>query len=89
MKIQKYARLWRVTSGFLSRKIKRRSKKMKTRGFVVVAAFFLALAVAPAKSNAQGSYAAKLISPTAGQVVYPGQQVRVEWKTILPHVDLS
>jgi hypothetical protein len=33
-----------------------------------------------------GQYSATLISPTAGQVLYPGQQVRVEWKSTLPHV---
>jgi hypothetical protein len=62
--------------------------KMKTRAFVITL-FSIALACAPAKLNADGNYAAKLISPTAGQILVPGQQVRVEWKTVLPHVDLS
>lgn len=60
---------------------------------LLVAAFALALAFAPPlsqRSNADmGKYAAKLISPTLGQVLYPGQQIRVEWKTILPNIDLS
>jgi hypothetical protein len=33
-------------------------------------------------------YAAKLISPKPGQVPYPGQKVKVEWKSVLPHIDL-
>src|SRR5262249_47189071 len=31
-----------------------------------------------------GVYAAKLITPRLGQVVYPGQQVSVEWRSTLP-----
>jgi len=31
-----------------------------------------------------GTYSAKLISPRLGQVVYPGQQVRVEWTAAFP-----
>ena len=61
---------------------------MKTRAFVIIL-FSVALACAPEKLNADGTYAAKLISPTAGQILVPGQQVRVEWKAVLPHVDLS
>ena len=61
---------------------------MKTRALIVIL-FSVALACAPAKLNADGNYAAKLIAPTAGQILVPGQQVRVEWKTVLPHVDLS
>src|SRR5437867_5306724 len=65
---------------------------MKTQT-LVVALFALALAFAPplsTTSNADlGRYAAKLASPTAGQVLVAGQQVRVEWKAMLPHLDLS
>ena len=65
---------------------------MKIRG-LVVAFFAVALAFAPPfskTSNADpGKYSAKLISPTAGQILAPGQRVRVEWKTQLPQVDLS
>jgi hypothetical protein len=61
---------------------------MKTRPFILIL-FSMALACAPARLNADGTYAAKLISPTAGQILVPGQQVRVEWKTVLPRVDLS
>jgi hypothetical protein len=61
---------------------------MKTR-LSLLASFLLALPLIPAALHAQDRYSAKLISPTAGQVVFPGQQVRVEWKTILPHVDYS
>jgi hypothetical protein len=55
----------------------------------LLASFLLVLPLIPATLNAQGSYSAKLISPVAGQVLFPGQQVRVEWKTLLPHVDYS
>jgi hypothetical protein len=63
---------------------------MKTRGFIVtILAAALALGLSKTLIAASGAYAAKLISPTAGQVLVPGQQVKVEWKTILPNVDLS
>jgi hypothetical protein len=65
---------------------------MKTRGFVVTM-FAVALSVAPQLVNtstaASGTYSAQLISPTAGQVLYPGQQVRVEWTAALPPVNLQ
>jgi hypothetical protein len=59
---------------------------MKIRGFMVVV-FFATLAFAPAKLNAQNGYVARLVSPTAGQVLYPGQKVRVEWTATLPKVN--
>ena len=55
----------------------------------LLASFLVALPLIPATLNAQGSYAAKLVSPAAGQALVPGQQVRVEWKTLLPHLDYS
>jgi len=62
---------------------------MKIRGLVlimVVAAF----SFAPHFSSAQtGSYSALLTSPLAGQVLHPGQVVRVSWKSRLPNVDLG
>jgi len=61
---------------------------MKIRGFVVIL-FLVAFAFAPSKLNAQGTYAARLISPVLGQVVHPGQTVRVEWKSHLPNIDLG
>ena len=60
---------------------------MKMRGFIVTL-FFAVLAFAPAKLNA-GDYVARLISPTAGQVLYPGQKVKVAWRVTLPHIDLT
>ncbi len=33
-----------------------------------------------------GTYSSTLISPTAGQVLNPGQQVRIQWKDTLPSV---
>lgn len=55
----------------------------------LLASCLLSLPLIPATLNAQGGYAAKLISPSAGKVLFAGQQVRVEWKTLLPHVDYS
>jgi hypothetical protein len=62
--------------------------KMKTSGIVliVVAVVF---ALAPAKSNAQGTYAVRLISPVAGQVLYPGQRIMVEWQHRVPGIPLA
>ena len=37
----------------------------------------------------QKKYSAKLISPTAGQVLIPGQVVRIEWTANFPNVDLT
>ncbi len=64
---------------------------MKTQTFVV-ALFAVALSVAPQfvnTSSAASGYSAQLISPTAGQVLYPGQKVRVEWRAVLPPINLS
>ena len=65
---------------------------MKIRGFVAVF-FAVALSFAPQfvdTSSAQtGAYSARLISPTVGQVLHPGQTVRVEWKSHLPNIDLG
>ena len=36
-----------------------------------------------------GKYSAKLISPRAGQVLVPGQVVRVAWTADFPEVDLT
>ena len=49
----------------------------------------VAFAFAPAKSNAQGHYAVKLTSPVAGQVLYPGQRIMVEWNHKLPDIPLA
>jgi hypothetical protein len=64
---------------------------MKTRGLLVTI-FAVALGCAPlfvnTSSAASGTYSAQLISPVAGQVFYPGQQIRVEWKHTLPNIPL-
>ena len=36
-----------------------------------------------------GDYSAKLISPRPGQVLTPGQVVRIQWQANFPHVDLT
>jgi len=64
---------------------------MKIRGLIVM---FLAVALIFAPqfvntSNAAGTYSARLISPTAGQVLHPGQNVKVQWTSVLPHMDLN
>ena len=64
---------------------------MKTRGFIVTVAA-VALIFAPQfvnTSNAAGTYSARLISPRAGQVLHPGQNVRVQWTSVLPNIDLT
>ena len=58
---------------------------MKIRGLIVML-FLVVFVFAPAKLNAQGNYAARLISPRAGQVLYPGQTIMVEWKHRLPDI---
>ncbi len=65
---------------------------MKIRG-LVVALFAVALSAVPqlvnTSSAASGAYSARLISPTARQVLYPGQIIRVEWRSVLPNINLG
>jgi len=68
---------------------------MKTRGFVVTL-FAVAFTFAPqllktSTAAPDGTYAAKLVSPQAGDVVFPGQNVRIVWEALFPKlpVDLS
>jgi hypothetical protein len=51
---------------------------MKTPGLIVTL-LLVAFAFAYVKANSHRPYSAKLISPRLGQVLYPGQQVRIEW----------
>jgi hypothetical protein len=67
---------------------------MKTPQFVLaLLALTIVLALqSPGTAFAQGArdnYRAKLISPRAGQVLTPGQVVRVQWTADFPDVDLS
>jgi hypothetical protein len=67
---------------------------MKTRRLVLT---LLALTFAFAPQSPKtlvakprpGSYSARLISPKAGDVLMPGQVVRVEWAASFPGVDLT
>lgn len=66
---------------------KQRNQQMNKIGRFVVTLFFVfvfapwqMLAVSPPPP-----FFPTLISPTAGQVLYPGQKVRVEWKTSIPN----
>ena len=60
---------------------------MKTRGLISATLFLVALGLiteAVADNVIDNRYTARLISPTAGQVLYPGQRVKVEWDATLP-----
>jgi hypothetical protein len=66
---------------------------MKTHNFlstILVVAFGLAPQLLNTSRGALaasgGRYSATLISPTAGQVLHPGQRVRIQWKDTLPHL---
>lgn len=66
---------------------------MKTPRFIL-ALLTLTCALAPqsprtAFAVSKDQYSAKLISPRAGQVLVPGQVVRVEWTANFPGVDLT
>ena len=67
---------------------------MKTQRFII-AVLAVTFAFAPqsfrnATAEPKGpKYYAELISPRAGQVLVPGQVVRVEWRSRLPNMDLS
>ena len=64
---------------------------MNTRGLLATI-LAVALSFAPQLGNtssAAGTYSARLISPSVGQVLYPGQKIRVEWRSTLPNVDLG
>ena len=37
----------------------------------------------------QGTYSARLISPQAGQVVYPGQKVHIVWEALFPKLPVD
>jgi hypothetical protein len=67
---------------------------MKTPRFVL-ALLALTFALAPQSPRTafaqpyKKKYSARLISPTAGEVLNPGQIVRVAWTADFPDVDLS
>ena len=62
---------------------------------LILALLALTFALAPQlpgtafAQRTQDNYRAKLISPRAGQVLSPGQVVRVEWTADFPNVDLT
>ena len=69
-------------------------KKMKTPR-LILALLALTFALAPqfpgtaSAQRTQDNYRATLISPRAGQVLSPGQVVRIEWTANFPNVDLT
>lgn len=66
---------------------------MKTRSLILTV-LALTFALAPSTPNTafakgKNSYSARLVSPKAGQVLKPGQVVRIEWTADYPEVDLD
>ena len=66
---------------------------MKTRPLILTL-LALTFALAPqsprtAFAERKKQYSAQLISPRAGDVLRPGQVVRVEWTAAFPNVDLT
>jgi hypothetical protein len=67
---------------------------MKTQR-LLLALFALTVALAPQSSKTvfaqprRGAYRATLISPRAGEVLVPGQVVRIAWTANFPDVDLT
>ncbi len=61
----------------------------------ILALLALTFALAPLSPGSEfgqrkkGNYRATLISPRAGEVLRPGQVVRIEWKADFPNVDLT
>lgn len=61
---------------------------MNTRRLLAIV-FAVAFSAAPqlvTTASAGGTYSARLISPRVGQVLYPGQHIRVEWRSVLPNL---
>ena len=67
---------------------------MKTPRFIL-ALLALAFALSPQSPPTEfarpypGQYSANLISPSPGQVLVPGQVVRIQWTADFPDVDLT
>jgi hypothetical protein len=67
---------------------------MKTQRLIMIL-FALTFAFAPQSFRTASAergrfhYSAELISPRAGEVLVPGQVVRVEWTSVLPNIDLN
>ena len=64
---------------------------MKTRGFLstlfaIMAVCALQLTISTAAAS--DKYSAQLLSPVAGQVLYAGQKIMIEWKHTLPNIPL-
>jgi hypothetical protein len=86
---------WSATQTVIDNRCSLRwSENMKTPRFIL-ALLVLTVALAPQSPNTAFSqpykrgYSAKLISPRAGQVLVPGQVVRIQWTANFPDVDLT
>jgi hypothetical protein len=63
---------------------------MKVRTMIVAGLAAIGVVSQPINTSSAGTgYSAQLMSPTAGQVLYPGQVVRVEWNHTLPDINLA
>jgi hypothetical protein len=66
---------------------------MKTQRLILILLALTFVFAPPSLRNASAArkkdYRAKLISPKAGDVLTPGQVVRVEWTAVFPDVDLT
>ena len=64
---------------------------MKTLARFVMTLLLLAFALVPSRTMAlpppPPNFSPVLISPTAGQILYAGQKIRVEWKNLVPTKD--
>jgi len=61
---------------------------------LIITLLALTFVVAPAAPRTASAarkkqYSAKVISPRAGDVLIPGQVVRIEWTAVFPDVDLT
>jgi hypothetical protein len=59
---------------------------MKTRALVMIVAALTVMLSAQVANTSAPEYSAHLISPTPGQVLRPGQKIKVEWTSVLPKV---
>ena len=61
---------------------------------LIITLLALTFVLAPASPRTASAarkkqYSAKVISPKAGEVLIPGQVVRIEWTAVFPDVDLT
>lgn len=66
---------------------------MKTRRLILLLLALMFAFAPPSLTTASAArkkeYSAELISPKAGEVLAPGQVVRIAWKAVFPNVNLT